>query len=504
MEHVIVMQKGELWYGGAIEDGIKMPVGEKDIYSIDLTVNRTYNQASSCFISTFGRYILSEKGFCISFFKGQIKVSDPFGCVRFGETGGGLREAFLAVSCSFDKTNEIPPKEVFTPQYCTWIELLYNQNQKDIEHYAQKIIDCGFPAGILIIDDNWQEDYGVWEFHNRRFPDPKKMMDKLHSLGFKVMLWVVPYVSPDNRIFRENKDLFVHTSKGEIAVREWWNGYSAILDMSNPKTFDFLDEQLNRLMKLYGVDGFKFDGGDPSYLREDDLYFAPSSPNEQSRLWALYAQKYEFNELRSGFNTGGARLVNRLCDKFHSWDTGNGLKSLIPCALQASLLGYTFVCPDMIGGGQYADFAAGKPIDEELFIRSCQASALMPTMQFSFAVWEHLSQNAIKICQNAAELHGKFFKYIYQLALNSLKSSEPILRPMCYSGSEECERALSDQFMLGDKYLVAPVLEKGCTKRTVLFPEGKWIDPYDGHIYGRGVYEIAAPLEKIPYFEKVE
>lgn len=39
-----------------------------------------------------------------------------------------------------------------------------------------------------MIDDNWQEDYGKWDFHPGRFPNPKAMIDSLHQMGFKVML----------------------------------------------------------------------------------------------------------------------------------------------------------------------------------------------------------------------------------------------------------------------------------------------------------------------------
>src|SRR5690606_11952601 len=97
----------------------------------------------------------------------------------------------------FPPTGTLPDEALFIqPQYNTWIELLYDQNQEDILKYAKAIIDNGFPPGVIMIDDNWQQAYGVWEFRKERFDDPKAMIDELHSMGFKVMMWVCPFVSP--------------------------------------------------------------------------------------------------------------------------------------------------------------------------------------------------------------------------------------------------------------------------------------------------------------------
>ena len=55
-------------------------------------------------------------------------------------------------------------------------------------------------------DDNWQENYGNWEFSAVRFRNPKAMMGRLHRQGFQVMLWICPFVSPDSAIFRDLAD----------------------------------------------------------------------------------------------------------------------------------------------------------------------------------------------------------------------------------------------------------------------------------------------------------
>ena len=139
-----------------------------------------------------------------------------------GRNGKTLREAREFASGNFfPASGKMPDELLFSePQYNTWIELTYNQNQEDVLKYAHAIIDNGFPPGVFMIDDTWQEDYGLWDFHPGRFPDPKKMMDELHKMGFKVMVWVCPFVSPDQALI----------------VREIMKGKGFLLQKENENT----------------------------------------------------------------------------------------------------------------------------------------------------------------------------------------------------------------------------------------------------------------------------
>jgi hypothetical protein len=61
--------------------------------------------------------------------------------------------------------------------------------------------------------------------------------------------------------------------------------------------------------------------------------------------------------------------------------------------------------------------------------------------------------------------------------------------------------AVQDQFLLGDRVLVAPVLEKGAVRREVWLPPGTWTHWLTGHEYegGRSVV-VDAPLAVTPMF----
>jgi alpha-glucosidase (family GH31 glycosyl hydrolase) len=53
-----------------------------------------------------------------------------------------------------------------------------------------------------MIDTNWAIYYGSPQFDISRFQDPASMISELHDMGFKVMVWVTPFISPDSTVFR--------------------------------------------------------------------------------------------------------------------------------------------------------------------------------------------------------------------------------------------------------------------------------------------------------------
>lgn len=495
----------EYWWGGATADGIHMPYRDKE-FKQELNPNKTFNQAVPFLLSNKGRYIWSDDPFDFRVSDGFLYLENCRGDIIKEEGLHNLRGAYQeAQGRHFPPSGELPEELLFTsPQYNTWIELMYDQGEDKILKYAQDIVDNGFPQGVLMIDDNWQEDYGVWDFHPGRFQNPKAMIEKIHDLGFKVMMWVCPFVSPDSATFRKlkKKGFLIKDSLGRTAIRGWWNGYSAVLDFTNGDARKYFSEQLRFLMDEYGVDGFKFDGGDPKFYREEDLSYITAHPNVHCEKYASLGLDFRLNEYRACWKLGGQPLVQRLADKAHSWGNG-GLAPLIPNGLAQGLMGYSFICPDMIGGGEYQNFLASSDnLDEELFVRYAQCSALFPMMQFSAAPWRVLSEEYNGYCLEAALLHKKMGIEILEIAKESAITGEPIMRHMAYNFPDAGYEHIKDQFMLREDILVAPVLEKGATNRQVTFPKGSWQDEDGIIIQGPVVQEVNAPINRLPWFRK--
>ncbi|WP_455616988.1 glycoside hydrolase family 31 protein [Eisenbergiella sp.] len=501
----IKILSGEYWWGGIVHEGIRMPIGKGESLVLNFKDNNTPNQVTPLLLSSKGRYIWCETPFKAEFKNGVIETDEV---VDFQEGFVTLRGAYLAAMKSyfpFD-TKQVDSLFFTHPQYNTWIELMYNQTQEGILRYAQSIIDNGLPPGILMIDEGWAEDYGRFSFRAGAFTNPVGMINTLHDLGFRVMLWITPYISPDSVVFREleKKGYLLINSHGEVAVRRWWNGFSAVLDLTNPDCDAWFSQRLHGIMDDYGVDGFKFDGGDPYMYREEDMVFQPSSPWEQTRTYCMLGKKFQYNEFRVGWKVGGQPLAMRLADKSHSWEK-DGLNMLLPNSLVQGLMGYVYQCPDMIGGGEYGSFLENSGrLDQELIVRYAQAAALCPMMQFSAAPWRVLEKDKFEIVKEAARLHVQMGEYISGLVSGAVLSGEPVLRHMEYEFPNQGMELITDQFMLGSEILVAPVLKKGAVTRTVKLPIGMWEDN-EGKLWkGGNEITVCAPLYKLPWFRKVE
>ena len=499
--------ENEVWYGPWVFLGDKMPFDKNTEISINCLPSNSGNQVQPLMLSNKGRYVWADEGFNVEIKNGVLNFTrgEPQLC----EAGETLRDAFLSAGKKHFPPKGKTPPEIFTssPQYNDWIEVGYAQTQENILKYAHNIIDNGYPPGVLMIDDNWSEYYGGWRFHPVKFPDPKGMIDELHSLGFKVMLWICPFITPDREEFREAcpKGIIVHSRNKKGVIRpkmvDWWNGFSAVLDFSNPAAGDWLYEKLRPLIEKYGVDGFKLDAGDPVFYDEDDITFAPITPNGQCEAWAKFGLRFPYNEYRACFKCAGEPLVQRLCDKNHRWQ-GNGIDTLIPHTLCQGILGYSFCCPDMIGGGDIADLNNSEySIDSELFIRNTAAACLLPMMQFSAAPRRVLNDAENNICKKFVTLREKYIDKILELTRNAAVTGEPVVRYLEYVFPNEGLEKVTDEFMIGDTILVAPVIEKGAKGRNVVLPKGEWINEITGETLNGGTeIFVQAEIDRLPVF----
>ena len=156
----------------------------------------------------------------------------------------------------------------------------------------------------------------------------------------------------------------------------------------------------------------------------------------------------------------------------------------------------------MIGGGDLASFPDGATLDQELFVRFAQCSALFPMMQFSLAPWRVLDERHLRSSPGRrADAAGVGALPVESSSIMPPSTGEPILRPLAYhfAGYE----AVHDQFLLGEEILCAPVLEPGATTRPVLVPPGRWLGSDGSVTSGPAEFVLEVHLESMPYWRKI-
>ncbi|MDQ0960721.1 hypothetical protein QFZ66_004599 [Streptomyces sp. B4I13] len=508
----LILEAGERWWGGAAEDGLVMPFGEQPFVR-DLGAALRHesgdgapsNQSSPLLVSTHGRVIWSDRPFTFAFEGGEGGLLRLTGRqVRVCQTGATVREAYQRTARRFfPPSGRAPARELFTgPQYNTWIDLPYTPTQEAVLRFAADLLAAGMPPGVLMIDDCWSPGYGTWRFDGARFPDPAAMIRRLHDWGFSVMVWVVPFVSPDSAAFREleGMGLLIRDRNGDTAIRRWWNGFSALLDLTNPAATAWLTGHLDTLMADTGVDGFKFDAGDIRDYRADDLTATPAEPVDLCEAWARVGLRYPFNEYRACWRMGGQPLGQRLQDKPPRWGTA-GIESLIPEMLAQGMIGHPFTCPDMIGGGEIVAMGEQGATDQEFFVRYAQIAALSPMMQFSVRPSRVLDDVHLAAVHAALAVRASLLPLILDLVEEAARTGEPIARPMAYhaSGLED----VTDQFFLGPDLIVAPVTTQGATERRVALPAGRWRGDDGTVVEGPTAVTVRCDLARIPRFERL-
>nr|XP_020761657.1 uncharacterized family 31 glucosidase KIAA1161 isoform X2 [Odocoileus virginianus texanus] len=411
----------------------------------------------------------------------------------------------------FNKPSRVPAPEAFRdPIWSTWV--LYGRavDQDKVWRFAQQIRQHRFNSSHLEIDDMYTPAYGDFDFDEAKFPNASDMFRRLRDAGFRVTLWVHPFVNYNSSRFGEGveRELFVREPTGRLpALVRWWNGIGAVLDFTRPEARDWFQGHLRRLRSRYSVASFKFDAGEVSYLPRDFSTYRPlSDPNIWSRRYTEMALPFfSLAEVRVGYQSQNISCFFRLVDRDSVWGYDLGLRSLIPAVLTVSMLGYPFILPDMVGGNAVSErsTSGGDVPERELYVRWLEVAAFMPAMQFSVPPWRYDAE-VVAIAHKFTALRASLVApLLLELAGEVTDTGDPIVRPLWWiAPGDETAHRIDSQFLIGDTLLVAPVLEPGKQERDVYLPAGKWRS-YKGELFDKTpvlLTDYPVDLDEIAYF----
>ncbi|XP_045776042.1 myogenesis-regulating glycosidase-like [Maniola jurtina] len=411
-----------------------------------------------------------------------------------------------AVDTYLGKPSGIPDYRMIQyPVWSTWARYSREIDQKSLWDFANEIRDSGFPNAQFEIDDLWEICYGSLTVDERKLPDLKQLVQDIKGLGFRVTIWVHPFINKDCEPWYSDALI-----KGYLVLNEngspdtsWWNNNGSVpayIDFTNPEAADWYSKKIQYILDTYDIDSIKFDAGESSWspqipVQNGDIDLHPGHI-VQSYVRTV-AQFGPMIEIRSGMRTQDLPVFIRMVDKDTYWGYNNGLKTLVTTLLAMNLNGYTLVLPDMIGGNGYND----KP-SKELFVRWLQANVFMPTLQYSFVPWDH-DDEAVEICRRYTQLHAEFADEIVAAMQASVEKGTPVNPPIWWlDPTDQDALAVGDEFLLGERILAAPVLEEGAVSRDIYLPAGQWRDGVTGELVSGPTWlkDYPAPLDTLPYF----
>jgi alpha-glucosidase len=389
------------------------------------------------------------------------------------------------------------------------------QDLADIERFDVKLSAYAFEGWALLQDLDYV----------------KTVIRRLRARGIRTILYHRAYVSNDALNTQPATDFEETMRLGLVAKDASGNPYiygangggpATLLDFTNPETVRWWRERLELLLDA-GADGFMQDFGEQV---QEGMHFHDGSTGVtmhnrypvifhrvSRRIVDDWARRNDREPpwffTRSGYSgrpgSAAYEMANFPGDETVDWSAGSGLRSLGPDMLNRAV-GGAFGFTTDIGG--YADFVTGAP-SEELFSRWSEWAALTPYFRVHNSAtrgtrmpWSY-GPETLANWKALAALHERAIPYMRELWREGRRTGLPPTRPLWLAAPEAPgARGESQEWLLGEDVLVAPVVEQGGETRTVSFPRGCWRRQggEGGSYHGPGRATVSAPLGTLPYF----
>jgi alpha-D-xyloside xylohydrolase len=393
------------------------------------------------------------------------------------------------------------------------------KSQDEILGVAHKYRDLHIPVDNIVQDWFWWNRKGEFVF-NKNYPDPKTMVDQLHSENFHLMISIWPFFEPGsaNYDYMQNKGWFV--DKFKYAKPPYHTNAMAVYDATSPEARKFYWDEVNKGLFSIGLDAWWMDTTEPETEGQEENILlghklAAGSGNRYVNIFPLLDTQAVYQGQRSASDRKRVFILSRSAfagsqrNGVTAWsgDINSDWLSFrrqVPAGLNFALSGIPYWTTD-IGG-----FVFGSPADpsfRELFIRWFQYGTFNPILRVHGTrhpdeneLWSY-GPEAQTILVSFDRLRYRMLPYIYSLAWQTTSEAYTPMRPLVMDfRADPRAQNTGDQFMFGPAFLVNPVTDPSTTRQLYL-PAAQWYDFWTGSVIegGRTINAIA-PLERLPLY----
>jgi alpha-glucosidase len=388
----------------------------------------------------------------------------------------------------------VPPRWTFGYLQSRWGW----KNRDYIEETLKQFQNLAIPVDAFIYDFEWyttNPDYklpqdgmaGFADFgwNTNLFPDPVAQIRDYQSQG-------VHFVGIRKPRLGNRDTLAMARANGwTLLIENGENYHSRDLNFGNPELREWYVGQSAGLIRD-GIDGWWNDEGESTFTTYYDWNLT------EAEALARYRPGQRLWTLNRAFSPGLQRLGAAAWtgDIQSSWEL---LRETPTSLLNWTLAGMPYETCD-IGGYK------GNP-SPELLSRWMEAGVFFPVMRTHSELiatprfpWLY-GANALTAIRKAIDLRYQLIPFYYSLAHETFQTGLPLMRPLRMEFPDDSKTAnLSDEWMMGDSLLAAPILQPG-GKRSAYLPAGRWY-ALDSNLplKGKRTMAVTAGLDEIPVY----
>jgi len=407
--------------------------------------------------------------------------------------------------------------------------------QDEVLQVAKGYRDRHLPADVLVVDWFYYTKMGEMDMDPKNWPDPQAMNDELHKIGFQTMISVWPRFVPESRYydFILKKGWFEHLADGTPTNGLPYDRAGSDIDTTNPEAAHWYWETVRDNILSKGFDSLWADETEPD-LPPNGSYYHIGPGTRYYNVYPLFHTGALYGGFRRdtdhraltlsrdaylGVQSKGTIVWSS--DISATWDA---FKRQIPTGLNAAASGLAYWSNDT-GGWQYLpgthkpahpplldpsdarDNVGGYDDYPELYTRWFEYATFLPIMRSHGSrnfneVWSYGKQ-AEPILEKYLKLRYELMPYIYSLGYSTYETGAPYMRALFMDFPNDTKAALlTDEYMFGPAFLVAPIYEQGATTREVYLPAGSdWYNYWTNErVHGGQTVSVHAPIDTLPLF----
>lgn len=377
-------------------------------------------------------------------------------------------------------TRKFPNRKMF--EHPHWVVQMDNDDEltsDSVTNMAEELGRYNFTCSTLELNGKWEKEYGDLEFNMTKFTNISGMIETVKKQNCDLLLPFSPYTHHDSENFAAGIDFgfFIMDAGGRApGLTIWKHGVVAVLDVSNKNAEKWLKEKLYLLQSTYNISSFRF-----TYDGNATLPFQPHltsnfTSGELMRRFVEITTEISDNVIASRVtHSQNASVFVSVEGSVVQKDTDMCITNLVEKALLLGILGYPYIISDGLSSvGKTED--SKTELNEKLYLRWLQVSIFFPALRFSVFPWTYNEDVLSNVRHLLAIRNSTVIPTIFKMREQILQGV-PIIRPLWWSYPTDLNAMnVSDQFLLGDNLLIAPILCRDQTLRDIYIPAGIWKD----------------------------